>query len=113
MIEEVKASLHGLPEEPLHARHAEELDDVLREAAGDALGDAEALPLLEADVVVDVDDLAAPEVDQEVVEVAVAEADHVPDHRHDRDRAGDVLSELQPVPTLRAVKHIYAYESTG
>ena len=58
----VTTALNIVPEKPLHARHAEELDDVLREPAGDALRDAQALALLEADVVVDVDDLAALEV---------------------------------------------------
>ena len=59
----------GEPEDALDAGEAEKPDNILSEATGDVLGDAQVATLLEADVVVDVNDLTGHQVDKQVVQV--------------------------------------------
>ena len=71
--------------------------DVGRHAEGNVLGDPQLTAFLETNVVVDVDDFAAAQVDQDVVQMAVAQSDDVANDRSDGAGAGEPPSRRPPL----------------
>lgn len=64
---------------------------------------AKGLSFLEANVVIDVDNLPGVQVNQHIVEMPVTETDNVPDDRHHGYRVGIVLGCLPPAAWVYAV----------
>mmetsp|Transcript_17462 Transcript_17462/g.41263 ORF Transcript_17462/g.41263 Transcript_17462/m.41263 type:complete len:207 (-) Transcript_17462:255-875(-) len=75
-------------ERPLDPRVAHRRLEGLRHAVRHDLRDLEFRALLETHVPVDVHNLSGGKVDEHVVEVPVAQPDHVPHHTHNREAAG-------------------------
>ena len=84
-------------------RRAERVAQDPRQAERHRLGDAEADTTVKAHGIVNVGDAPGLQVDQDVVEVAVTEAERRTDGRHDRRRPSVGVARVQPVLHRRRV----------
>ena len=92
----LERDLARLAEDALVAERAHGLDHVVREAEGHDLGHAERLALVEQAVEVDVYAVAVGRGHEDVLAVAVAEAEHVAADAHDGGRAHVVGASVVP-----------------
>ena len=100
-----------LPKAALHAGNAERVLENGAQSVGHALGHAQIGALVEADVVVNVHHLARGQVQQEIVEMAIAQANNVANHACHSHAVGKAPLHLEPLCcTAAQCPHLPSHE---